>query len=69
MWLRYDPLPEGSGRGVHEVSATPCHILSMTDEDDRTAYEKAKDELVKALVKKRHCDKQLVGTSRINKSN
>jgi len=31
----------------------------MSDEDDRQAYEKAKEELVKALVKKRQCDKQL----------
>jgi hypothetical protein len=33
----------------------------MTDEEDRTALEKAKEELVKALVRKRQCDKQLVG--------
>lgn len=34
----------------------------MSEEEDRAAYEKAKEELVKALVKKRQCDKQLVGT-------
>jgi len=40
----------------------------MADEDDNTSYEKAKEELVKALVKKRQCDKQLVSVSQEIKS-
>lgn len=39
----------------------PLSGCMMADEDDQTAFEKVKEELVKALIKKRQTDKQLVG--------